>query len=214
MKNSKLSPPVRYEGESIEQIIENCYVQFNEAFIKKEKRPTYLSKFIFFNMNKNVKNGQVGNYCVELDKPERFYHMISFEEKEKYQMYPCYNDKSYELCDNLCDIDKVSTTFKFLNRVYCLYRLSRIHRVVEVIELANLGDSNIEAWTEIELDKKRNKVFTRYIRYNCGADDYVIILREIHKKGIINYYEFITAFPVFLKSNKERFSKNYLKSQK
>ncbi|WP_302334371.1 hypothetical protein [uncultured Romboutsia sp.] len=216
MDKSKLTPPIFYNGDSIEEIIDSAYEDFKNGFMNKDKRPKYKGKFIFFNMNKNIKvmnkdaiNEEDRYTNITLTKAERFYHIISIDKKEYIQVFPCYNTPEYESCQVECETIRAKGEFIYLSRVECLYRLYRIHRISEVIELANADDKHIDQWVEIELDKKKNKIRKIYIRYTYGNDDYIVILKEKVNRDKSIYYEFITAFPVFLKRNKDQYKEAY-----
>lgn len=221
VSKSKLSPSVFYEGDTIEEIIDSGYEAFKNEFMNKDNRPRYKGKFIFFNMNNIVRvlnKEAVGEddrfTSVQLSKCERFYHIISIDKKEYSQVFPCYNTPEYETCEVECETVKARGEFAYLSRVECLYRLYRIHRISEVIELANIDDEHIEQWIEEELDKKRNKVKKVYIRYTYGNDDYLVILKEKKQRDGNVFYEFITAFPVFLKRNKQQYRDAYREYKK
>lgn len=207
MKLSKLSQPKQLHGSSIIENINLVFNEFNEIFIKKEERPYLYGKFIFFNISTQY-NGQSLRY------PERFMHACSIIEKDTHTMFPCNNDISFELCNNKCQCNQALYEFQVLNRGECLYRLARLHWVPEVIVLANKKDHHIQAWSQREIDSKNNKIRKHYIRYECGMDDFIIILKEDWRNKTLVKYDFVTAFPVFLKRNKEQFSKNYAKSKK
>lgn len=218
---SKLSPPVFYNGDSIEEIIESAYEEFKNGFMNKEKRPNYKGRFIFFNMNRDIKvfnehaeNDEDRYINKTLSKPERFYHIISIDKKEYIEVFPCYNTPEYEKCKVECETIRAKGEFLYLNRVECLYRLYRVHRISEVIELANVDDKYIDQWIEEELDKKKNKIRKAYIRYTYGNDDYIVILKEKKQRDKTIFYEFITAFPVFLKRNKVQYKESYNKYKK
>lgn len=210
MSESKLSPPITYETCDVNEIIESAYQSFKNGFMNKDNRPKYKGKFIFFNVNKNITVlNQDTCINMSLDKPERFYHIISIDEKEYCQVYPCYNTVEYETCEVQCETIRAKGYFAYLERVECLYRVCRIHRISEVIELANINDEHIEQWIEKEKDKNGNEIKKAYIRYTYGNDDYLVILKVKNSRNGDYHYEFITAFPVFLKRSKQQLSKNY-----
>ena len=218
---SKLSPPIFYEGDTVEEKIDSAYRKFRAEFMNKDKRPLYRGKFIFFNVSTNYKfidesaRSEEDRFRdVTLSKAERFYHIISIDKKEHIQVFPCYNTYEYECCDVECETSKARGELLYLNRVECLYRLCRIHRISEVIELANENDKYIEEWEEEERDKKGNKICKIYIRYTYGNDDYIVILKKKKSRGNSICYEFITAFPVFLKRSKQQYRDAYLKYRK
>lgn len=54
--SDKLSDPMLYNGASIEEILDEAMDNFYHSFLKKEVKPKYNSKDIFFNMNKKYAN--------------------------------------------------------------------------------------------------------------------------------------------------------------
>ena len=212
LNRSKLSDTIQCEGLCFKKDMNDIYNIFHDIFMKKENRPLYKGKFIFFNMNRDINIMNNGIKIVQkLSKPERFLHIISLNnDGKKYNVNPCSNDDAIEFCKNECNLHNSNLSeFKSINRTECYYRLMRINRIPEVINLANEKDSNIREWTEVEKDKKNNKIHKRYIRYKHKRDDYVVILKEVYKRGVLNNYEFITAFPLFKRDDKSEYDKKY-----
>lgn len=218
MNKSNLSVALTCSGNNFLDDMEVVYIKFKESFLKKENRPLYKGKFIFFNMNKEftIRNGEL-NESVVLTKPERFMHIASLSHNDKYTSDPCYNDSSIMLCSNECNLGRALEEFRKLGRTECYYRLLRIHRIPEVLKLANDGDKNIEEWIEEERITKRysdgkvrvNKIRKHFIRYNHKMDDYIVILKEDRRRGEIHKFDFVTAFPVFSKESKKEFNDKY-----
>lgn len=69
--------------------------------------------------------------------------------------------------------------------------------------MANEKDPDIFIFEEEKTDGKK-KYMDINIRYCCGMDDYLIILRERVKE---DDYLFITAFPVVTKTKKKQLDK-------
>lgn len=196
---SKLSDPIYYEGNSSEERIKNGLKHFSEIFLKKEIKPEYRNKMIFFDMSSIYKR------YINLGMPERFAHIISLDNEDKYTVDPCNNnDISIEQCENGCNDSKI---FKFQNygRWECLYRLYRVHWVREVIDLANQNDPDIITW-QIDDNDGYDHFQKEKIRYHCGMDDYLIVLKDRKKIGD---YMFITAFPVASKRKKDSLNREY-----
>jgi ribosomal protein L44E len=204
MTYGKLSQPLLLIGSNSFEIFKEAERKFNDIFLKKDARPYYNGKFIFFDMNK-VFRGQILHF------PERFMHICSIEDKDTYNIFPCNNDLSYTLCNNKCNISHALEEFQKIDRNECLYRASRIHWIPEIIRLANQKDKNIKTWTKPERDKKGNLVKKHYIRYEEESVDYLIILKEEWRSGSLSHYKFNTAFPVFLKGNKRQYERDFKK---
>jgi hypothetical protein len=204
MNNNKLSPINILIGANLNEIIYNLYGEFHKIFIKKDSRPLFKNKFIFFNMNRNYK-GQILTY------PERFMHICSIEDKEDYTIFPCNNDITYSLCRNKCLHHKALTDFQKIGRTECTFRMSRIHWIPEIINLFNEGSVLVKNWQKPQKNKYTNRIENyEFIRYEDEINDYVVILKEDkNKMGGIEKYSFITAYPVFFKRNKRDFDFQY-----
>ena len=198
-KMSLLSNPLHFEGTTLEEKIGNGCNHFYHIFCKKEVKPLYNGMPIFFNMDKNY------NELISLPWPERIMHLISLSEK-KVPIYPCNNDISFESCNCKCIIEDALISFVFLDRFECLYRLSRIHWIPEIIKLANDGNKDISSWDALKSAKGQAPSIHRHIRYCCGVDDFLIILK-FRKK--LNDYQFVTAYPLFIKKDKERYTEEF-----
>lgn len=212
LNTSKMSKVLKCEGLCFKKDMNIIYNIFFKCFMKKENRPLYNGKFIFFNMAKDINITTNGITVIQkLSVPERFIHIISLENGwKKYNVPPCNNDNAIEYCKNECKLQNSTITeFRLVDRTECYYRLMRINRIPQVLELANNNDSNIEEWTEVEKDKKKNNIYKRFIRYKHKKDDYIVILKENRRKGQIENYNFLTAFPLFYRDNKEEFNKKY-----
>ena len=189
--------------QDFDEFISLAYDNFYNKFLRKDIKPDFKGKFVFFDMNT-----QYG--VADLGKPERFLHLCSMEDKTKYPIFPCTNDLSYSQCNTQCKPSLASFVFNILGRVECVYRIIRLEWIPQIIELANNKDKNISIWTDLERDKNGNRIKKVYIRYEYLGNDYVIILIEKKKsKSNTTYYEFDTAFPVFDKGQKVEFSQKY-----
>ena len=195
---SKLTSPIIYDGYSFEDKLQEAMSYFYDYFLRKDVKPQYKGRPIYFSMEKR-------HGIFTLTYPERFLHITSLDDEEKYNMYPCTNDPTYEICDNRCSGSSEYSNYTAIDRWECIYRLSRIHWIREVIDLANKGDRDITEWDVVEIDKK-DKYNKRFIRYCHGMDDYVVILRARPKD-----YMFITAFPVVKKDKKAEYDSQYLR---
>ena len=194
---SKLTDPIVYDGDNYKEQLQQAMDIFFNTFLKKDIKPLYEGKFIFFDMQKKKGN-------ITLPFSERFLHIVSLDDEEKYTMFPCANDVSYELCETECNIEYASPFLRAINRWDCPYRLARIHWIKQVIDLANEGNSNITEWDEYDKDSRGQRTVKRLIRYHCGMDDYVVILLE--RK---NDYYFYTAYPVLTKTKKATYDRKY-----
>ena len=197
--SDKLSDPMLYNGVSIEKILDEAMDNFYHSFLKEEVKPKYNSKDIFFNMNKKYAN-------FTLKYPEKFLHISSLDiDDTKYDMLFCENDWAKNSCFNTCENGSSNNSnFRLIGRIECIYRINRLHWIPEIISIANSGSNNIKEWNHCYKNGKGILKTKRCIRYTDKAIDYIIILEE-SKNG----YDFITAFPVLLKSFRRRFDKEY-----
>lgn len=194
---SKLSPPIIYPGDSISEMFDAGMDHFYNTFLKKDVKPRFKGKDIFFNMDKMYQRFFLMPY------PLSFMHITSLNNENKYTLFPCTNDISMENCVNKCDLSSALQSYGTYQRWECLYRLSRIHWIKEIISLANEDDENVYVFTEEKNDGKK-KFNDISIRYQFGIDDYLIVLRERKREGDLL---FITAYPVVSKKKKNDLDK-------
>ncbi|MEA4826904.1 MAG: hypothetical protein VB130_09755 [Clostridium sp.] len=196
MAEAELSPPnLISDGVPLNDYIDMIYSDFYKNFIDRNNRPLLLGNFIFLS-NEHIDN-----------KLERFWHLISLGNEEKYNIFPCTNDYAYLRCNTKCEVQNSIESVKQLSRAECMYRMARIHWISEIIDLANKNNKYIKCWTKTSKDNRQNY----FIRYEKDLIDYVIIFNEVHKKGKLNYYKFTTAYPVFYKRMKQQFNEDYSK---
>lgn len=198
---SKLSPPIVYEGNSIAEMFSAGMNHFYNTFLKKEVKPKFKGKDIFFDMDKMY------HRFFSMPYPISFMHITSLDNEDKYTTFPCTNDISMENCVNECNLSSALPHYMTYQRWECLYRLARIHWIKEIIILANADDENVYIFTEVKNDGSR-KFNDINIRYKCGIDDYLIVLRERKREGDLL---FITAFPVISKKKKITLDKKCIK---
>ncbi|MCM3560568.1 hypothetical protein M4D57_18540 [Brevibacillus borstelensis] len=200
MFSDKLSSPIPITNHTTNgEILDYLYSIFKENIMDKAKRPKLFNKFIFINFSK----------WIDL-KSEVFWHLISLNRNERFNILPCNNDVTFMMCPNNC----ITPTETVLlsdgsERNVCYYRGTRIHWINEIIELANKSDEDIKTW------KKKNiirgiPVQQLYIRFTHGSVDYVIVFEEKYSQsGDVYQYYFVTAFPVFYISKKLEFDQEY-----
>lgn len=170
----------------------------------------FKENFIEVNSNRYIDNTYIFvKYEFVSGMYERLLHCISMEDKEYYTMYPCNNDKSYVNCSTRCQVDKSPEIFKELNRALCLYRLARVKWIPEIIKYANEENPNIKIWRKKIKDKYDKWHWKRYVRYEKGLVDYVLIFNELFKDRKLHLLDFRTAYPVFVKKDKIQFDKDY-----
>lgn len=203
MYSSKLSSPIDishlYRLPDIEDYI---YDFFKRNLMNSSYRKKLHGKFIYMNCNQWI------NY-----KNEVFWHISSLNENEKFNILPCNNCLSSEKCPLNC----ISPTRKVImknkeTRNICLYRAIRINWINEIIELANNGDESIKTWNKKILGKGKNKQ-QYFVRFTHEAVDYILLFEEKYKNGILEYYYFITAFPIFYINSKRKYDEDYLAYQ-
>ena len=166
----ELSSPTTYDGDDFQEKLEQAMDCFYNSFLKKDVKPTYNNRSIFFSMDKYFGN-------VKLPFPERFLHIVSLDDEDKFDVNPCINDIAREICENQCENESQWHYFKFIKRWECPYRLHRIHWIIEVIRLANSSNSHVDEWSVLEKSTSGNYK-KRLIRYHYKLDDYLIIFKE------------------------------------
>ncbi|WP_063095588.1 hypothetical protein [Bacillus amyloliquefaciens] len=198
MYSDKLSPPIDITGMTNHSDIENAlYSVFQSKIMDRENRSKFQGKFIYVDCNSWIKN-----------KNEMFWHLISLNEEEKFNVFPCNNCVSATKCFSNCTTNARSIHMKNDDiRNICYYRGIRVHWINEIVHLANNGDPDVRIW---RVTKKRGRKQT-YIRFINGAVDYIIVLDERFKAGELSNYILTTAYPVFYINAKDNFDKAYSK---
>lgn len=210
MSTTILPPPIEIDindYDSLEKLINFIYENhFKLNFMDKYQRPKLFGKFIFLDLD-------FINY-----KPERFWHIISFEaEEEKYTVNPCINIADQAYCNRMktkCDEGLfLPKEPRLENRAECIYRMRRLNLLNPIIDLANAGSTLVKVWTEDEITADLKNIRKVYIRYQDDLIDYLIILIDGSITGK-NGYKFVTAYPVVHNGTKRRLDncfKNYAK---
>lgn len=208
MKSAKLPLPIDiklYEKKTLLDVIDYIYYNYFKCdFMDIKRRNKLFGKFIFLDMD-------FLNY-----KPERFWHIISFNpNQEKFTVSPCVNSKDYLLCKSLkskCEeCLHIPLDERLKDRCECLYRLTRINWINPILELANKKDESVKVWCDMKKDKSNGKTMKiTYIRFEHELADYLIVLRD-NPKNRQNEYKFITAYPIVHNGTKKRLNNSYNK---
>lgn len=187
----KISPLIDIKNcNNTEDIIDYIYEYFKENIMGKEKRPKLFNKSIFIDFNNWI------NY-----KAEMFWHIVSLNDNEKFNILPCNNDISSIYKKDNCINHKYRIEMSNGSvRSICLYRAIRISWFIDIINLANSKDKSIKSWV-----KDKNL----YLRFQHQSIDYAIVF-QIQK----NMYRLLSMFPVFYINKKQEFDNDYNKYQK
>jgi hypothetical protein len=183
----------------IDELFEYTYTIFQLEINDRKSRPTLFNKFIYID----------GNYNYGTEKIDIFWHISSIgAEDTKFDMYPCLNDIANSICKYLCNVDHCENILKEHNSVPCIFRTCRIKWIKQIIELVNKNPKheNIRIWKQKNRRTGENNLLIRYTR---GHIDYAMVFKINVKEKEVNYYRFITAYPVVLKSYKRRFDREY-----
>lgn len=130
---------------------------------------------------------------------KKYLHLGSMgkNENNKYDTFPCQNDKTSNLCIGDCtDKQNFITHHKegAIERMLCTFRISRLEWVKTVIELAETDDSHIKTIVKDEIKNGRTTRVWK-VWYSHNKTDFLVILMERHNKLI-----FITGYPIVMKS--------------
>ncbi len=130
---------------------------------------------------------------------KKYLHLGSMgkDENNKYDTFPCQNDKTSNLCIGDCtDKQNFITHHKegSIERMLCIFRISRLEWVKTIIELAEKNDSRVKIIVKNELKNGRQTTMWK-VWYSHNKTDFLVILMERHNKLI-----FITGYPVVMKS--------------
>ncbi len=172
--------------------IDSIYEEFKLHVLNKDARPKLYGDFVYIDCQKVIDS-----------KFEIFWHMIGLENSKRFDVFPCYNDISYHLCQKNCvkkrDVVLLSDG---KSRNVCHYRALRVLFLIDIINLANANNAHIKHWKKDSLD---------FIRYENGIIDYVAIFKKGPK-----FYNLVTAYPVFYIYRKNSFDidyDNYIRSK-
>jgi len=202
MYSSKLPSPLTFNATSIEYAVESIYSYFYNNIQEKNKRPLLKGYFIYLNCSRYVQ-----------EKNSVFWHLVSLNQNESFNILPCNNCVSGMICPLNCENETTQITLGKTTRNICLYRGIRINWINRIIELTNQNDNSIKTWKVNHIIK--NQVSTRrYIRFTHEAVDYLIILEEKYKKNQegkneFNFFNFVSAFPVFYINKKREYDDMY-----
>ena len=183
----ELSPLINIDSFSnINSIIDDTYEKFKIKYMDREVRPKKLfGKNLIINFDKWVEY-----------KADLYWHLVSLSEDEKFNVFPCGNNISNNICrENCLKKHKQITRVNGQIRTICVFRAIRINWVIDIINLANNNDPVIKWW------EKGDKL---YLRYQHGNIDYAVIFISKSKS-----YKLISAFPVFYINKKKIFDKDF-----
>lgn len=207
MYSDRLPPPIPIaEGQfnNLKETIEYVYEDyFKKQFMDKDKRVKLNEKFIYLRL-------EFLNF-----KPERFWHLISFNpSEEKYTVDPCTNAEDLLLCKEV-KIEcykhlQIPKHYKLNDRAECMYRLRRINWINPILKLANKKDKSVKIWHE-DMRGLKNKIVRKvFIRFQDGLADYLIILIDNSINNKQNY-TFVTAYPVVHNGTRRNLNKGFEK---
>jgi hypothetical protein len=200
MFSSKLSSPIDISHLIQYDEIDNyLYHQFKSEFMDPDKREKLHGKFIHLDCKHWINN-----------KNDVFWHLISLDKKEKFNILPCNNCSSFQKCPlNCINPSREITLANGNQRNICYYRGIRIKWLNEIIVLANNGDPNIKTWKGIKKIPGKGNIKQYFIRFSHEAVDFILIFEEKYKNGLVNKYFFVTAFPIFYINSKQNYEAEY-----
>ncbi|MCQ2563910.1 MAG: hypothetical protein MJ128_05430 [Mogibacterium sp.] len=181
---------------SLDDAFDKCYEEFKSSFMAKSKRPLLGNREIVFPANEK-------NWIEH--KLELFWHASSLDQKIRFEILPCTNDVGKLLCDENCTKGMKDVLMSNGDiRYKCIYRSERVNLISQIVSLYNEGDSRVKYWERLHGHgrEKRNRI---YLRYQSGYLDYLLVFEHKSEKRVTA----ITAFPVFFKSDSEKYDKYY-----
>lgn len=187
MENSGLSPLINIDNcNDIDDIINVTYNEFKKFYMDRDIRPNSL-----FGKKLIIEFANWKEY-----KADSYWHLISLDEKEYFNVFPCGNKLSDHICLGNCIYKKRQIVrYNGAIRNICVYRALRIKWVLDIIRLADQNSNKIKKW------EKNNNL---YLRYKNNKIDYVVILASKRQT-----YKLISAFPVFYINKKQEFDNDF-----
>jgi hypothetical protein len=139
-----------------------------------------------------------------LGKENTFWHISSLTQDSIYKssdIFPCTNHAAIGICGVQCDFDNQDSILINVHnekRLFCVYRCMFVELVPYI--LRKFYDKNYN-FLKIWEQKNGRRVSIRYTKEQV---DYLIVLEVINSA-----YKLITAYPLFLKREKESNTKQY-----
>lgn len=197
-----MKPDYKLVNENLEDYENRLYQEFYDKLVNLRTKVNFNGYFI--NTGRRFRNG----------KSETFYHVISLAKTNKYDIFQCENDKTQLYCASKCDFNIKGVPF-YNNRAHCTFRLSRCNYAHKIIELANNKDRRVKAWKQVVYRKKNNeREMLTYLYYSHDLDHYIVILKEQYNNNKLEYFTFVTAYPVTKRYLKKRFIDDYNRAVK
>lgn len=180
-------------------------LNFNESydFFVHEILPLEKRKSIYFKKNSYFLYISVEQNCFGYNL---FYlHLIKIEPKECYVNYPCRLGKPIDECDTKCDINSEFNIFNpiIYRSVQCVYRANNLFNLRRLLDIIETQDrTNVKEW----YNYKAKRIF---YRLEDSGIDYLAIF-ELKGKQERKHLTLISAFPIFDKTMKKVYDKQYL----
>jgi hypothetical protein len=138
-----------------------------------------------------------------LGKENTFWHISSLTQDSVYKscdFFPCINHVAIGICKiecNFSDPNSIVINVHRDRRLFCVYRCMFIKLIPYILKKIETGDFNfLKAW-----ESRNRRVL---IRYTKEGIDYLIVLEKTNST-----YKLITAYPLFLRREKEKNDKQY-----
>ena len=90
--------------------IETAYTYFQRELNNRQKRPSLFDKQVFIEAHEQIDG------C-----PQGFWHIISLEEKHRFEILPCVNDQNISLCSQNCTNSHHTENGKQSGKLYLRY---------------------------------------------------------------------------------------------
>lgn len=190
--NSNLSPILQFPAD-VQQSLDIAYDYFAKNIADRGHRPELFGKEIYIECSEDIN-----------DRPVGFWHIISLEDKHRFQkIVPCVNDPTIDICNQNCITGKnqIVVSYGAETRNICLYRASRLPWIIDLVKMANRDDPAVQVWLKSGGKKANDKL---YLRYNHNGNDFLVIFSSQKK-----FYRLISAFPVFYLNEKSDLDNDY-----
>lgn len=173
-----------------------CYAVFKERVMKRDNRP-------------DLNGSEIYIPCKEENwiegKSDLFWHASSMEPHISFDIAPCVNDRAESICpDNCTKVTHDVFLSDGTHRAKCPYRAERVSLISLVISLYNAGDPRVTYWEKDYKDSHgtRRRICLRFIDNEI---DYMLVFERKSEKRV----RMITAFPVFFRSDRRKYDKEY-----
>lgn len=164
-------------------------------------------KFILYK-DQNLKIVFDRNSNNEYDIENAYIHLISIEPTTEHKNACTEGNTPINGCEPKCNYNHKKNIFRpHEKRIQCIFRANHLINLLLVIDLINNKSPFIRFFEETTKDSHKNLITRCYYEYRNINNEHYVIIFDFKK----TYLQFVTAFPVTIKSYKNDLHRKYQK---